>query len=74
MSRRNPCLKAALAELSAVGITPIISQTKHLHLRWFTELGESQHLIVSVSSSDHRAPKNARAQVRRMLRASEGAR
>jgi hypothetical protein len=66
---RNPCLDAALAELEAVGVRDyqLARGGKHLQLRW-SVAGQLRMLVVPVTPGDHRADRNTRAEVRRLLR------
>jgi hypothetical protein len=66
--RRNPVVDAVLYELEAVGIKPTVLQNGHLKVRW-SHAGHPRTCIVSGSPSDWRAPIQARAVVRRQLRA-----
>jgi hypothetical protein len=66
--RRNPSLEAVVGELDAAGIHHRISNGgRHLRAEWNAGNGP-RVTIVAVSASDHRAPRNARALVRRQLR------
>jgi superfamily I DNA/RNA helicase len=65
---RNDQLAAVLAELDAHGIPyEVRSGGKHVHVRWEVR-AHKRTTIVSVSGSDWRAAKNARAFIRRQLR------
>jgi hypothetical protein len=66
--RRNPSLQAVLRELDAAGIRhEVTTGGRHLRVSW--EAGAGPRVtVVAVSASDHRAPRNARAFVRRQLR------
>jgi hypothetical protein len=68
---RNPCLAAALEELTKAGIhhPEIARGGKHLQLRWVTPSGQPRMFAVSNTPSDWRSPENARSDMRRMLRA-----
>lgn len=64
----NECLDVTLAELRAVGIEPTVEHGgKHIILRW-THGNAERHCVVSVTSSDRRAPLNSRGYIRRVLR------
>jgi hypothetical protein len=66
--RRNPELEAVVAELDAAGIHhEVTSGGRHLRVSWDADAGP-RTTIVAVSASDFRAPRNARALVRRQLR------
>jgi hypothetical protein len=68
MRHRNESLKAVLRELAAAGIHHRISNGgRHLRVEWNAGNGP-RVTIVAASASDHRAPRNARAYVRRQLR------
>lgn len=62
----NPCLDAVQSELDAVGVPYRVDYTaRHVHVHY----GEDyEHLhVVAKTPSDHRAPLNERAQIRRDL-------
>ena len=62
-------MTAVLAELATVGIqAELVRRGKHLKLCWATAAG-LRFAFIPVSSSDWRAARNARAHVRRVLRA-----
>lgn len=67
---RNEELTAVLQELARAGVhDPIIAKGgRHLQVRWQTPQG-TRFYTVAASGSDWRGPRNARAEVRRMLRA-----
>jgi hypothetical protein len=69
--RRNPCLDAALCELEAAGIRDVERGYggKHLQLRWRVNGGEERMYSLPNTPSDVRAGANARADIRRMLKA-----
>jgi hypothetical protein len=68
MSRRNDCLIATTRELKLAGCQYEIRQAgRHLKVH-VPILGQS--IVVPASSSDWRAPRNARSFVRRRLRQS----
>lgn len=65
----NDCLDAALAELSAAGITPAVEQgRKHIKVMW-QHNGHDRMYVTGNSPSDWRAPLNVRSDIRRMLKA-----
>jgi hypothetical protein len=68
--RKNPCLLIALRELEAAGIrdVAIAHGSRHPQLRWATGRGR-RVFTVAGSPSDWRAPRNTRADIRRVLRA-----
>lgn len=64
--RRNPCIDAIVSELDAAGIPCKIKQgRKHVKIVWD---GGRRFYFTSLTPSDWRAPIQARAGVRRMLR------
>ena len=67
--RRNPCLVAALDELEAAGVrnVEVVVGRKHVTLHW-TGRGR-RTVIVSKTPSSWLAPRAARGDVRRILRA-----
>jgi hypothetical protein len=66
--RRNDQLAAVLAELDAHGVPyEIRTGGKHMRVLWEVRT-HKRTTIVSVSGSDWRSAKNARAFVRRQLR------
>lgn len=67
---KNEELTVVLAELAQAGIyNPVIAKGgRHLQIRWETAHGNRCY-VVSATGSDWRGPHNARATVRRMLRA-----
>lgn len=69
-SSKNEELAAILHELAGVGIhSPIVAPGgKHLQVRWETNAG-SRFYSLPRTGSDWRGARNARAEVRRMLRA-----
>ena len=67
---KNPELDAALSELKTAGISdPIVSRGgKHLQLRW--QVGNAiRFFTVSTTPSDWRGGRNAKAEIRRLLKA-----
>ena len=72
--RRNMCLGAVTTELREAGIDYQVERGRHLRVR-FELNGRSIACTVAVSSSDWRAHRNARSNVRRLLRqaATDGA-
>ncbi len=66
--RRNSVLDAVLRELAAAGVKPTVVQNRHIKVRW-SHAGHERTCMVSGSPSDWRAPLNARAWIRRQLRA-----
>jgi hypothetical protein len=70
MSRRNEVLDAVTAELDAVGIGWDIRECRHYKVAFILK-GKPQHIVVPRTPSDHRAPKSARAFVRRLLRGND---
>jgi hypothetical protein len=70
MSRRNETLDAVTAELDAVGIGWDIRECRHYKVA-FVLKGKSQTIVVPRTPSDYRAPKAARAFVRRVLRRND---
>jgi hypothetical protein len=67
--RRNELVRQAVQVLTAHGFTPAVEQGRHIKIRWFD--GERrQQLIVSRSSSDHRALLNSLSTLRRIIRNS----
>jgi hypothetical protein len=68
---RNPCLEAALRELSDAGIRDVerAQGGKHLQLRWRVNGGQQRMYSLSATPSDVRAAANTRADIRRMLKA-----
>jgi len=69
--KRNPCLEAALDELSAVGIRDVIQShgAKHPQIRWRVNGGVERMYVVTGTPSDVRSVPNTRADIRRALRA-----
>jgi hypothetical protein len=67
---RNEELTAVLQELARAGVhDPVIAKGgRHLQVRWQTSQGV-RFCVVAASGSDWRGPRNARAEVRRLLRA-----
>jgi hypothetical protein len=67
---RNPCLEAALRELSDAGIRDVerAQGGKHLQLRWRVNGGEQRVYSLAATPSDVRAAANTRTDIRRMLR------
>lgn len=67
---KNACLDAALSELEKAGVRDIEQAHggKHLQVRWRVNGGESRFYSLAKTPSDHRAPANVRADVRRILR------
>jgi len=67
--RRNECLTAVLRALDAAGVEPIIWHGgKHIRVAWHNPHGKQRSVTVPFSASDWRAVRNARADVRRLLR------
>jgi hypothetical protein len=69
---RNECLAAALRELDAAGVRDIeqVNGGKHLQLRWRVNGHAALRMYsLPVTPSDWRAPRNTRAEIRRILRA-----
>ena len=69
---RNECLRIVLRELARHGVRPQrIERTGsgHVRVHWFAAAGPQQ-LVVSYSVSDWRGARQARAEVRRKLRAN----
>jgi hypothetical protein len=66
--RRNEVLSQAIRMLTEHGFTPVIEQGRHIKVRWFD--GERRQIVMSRSSSDHRAPLNSRAHLSRIIRNS----
>jgi hypothetical protein len=68
--RRNPSLDVTLDQLQAAGIKPTAEHGgKHIRIRLLNAHGGKRSYTVAFSASDWRATHNARANVRRMLRA-----
>jgi Rha family phage regulatory protein len=68
-SLKNPCVEAAMVELTACGITPLVRHTgKHVALVWSRGDGVERTFVTSATPSDFRAPLNSRTEIRRMLR------
>ena len=67
---RNPCLEAALRELEAAGVRGVehANGGKHPQLRWRVNGGALRIYTMPATASDWRAPRNVRAEVRRLLR------
>ncbi len=66
--RRNESLRAVLRELDAAGIRhQVTTGGRHLQVSWDAGAGP-RVTVVAVSASDHPAPRNALAHVRRQLR------
>jgi hypothetical protein len=65
---KNPCLAAALDELSKAGIRDVVQSNggNHLQLRWSVN-GVTRMFTVPCTPSDWRSPRNTRAQMRRAL-------
>jgi hypothetical protein len=60
-----------IREFTSVGIKPEVSKTNGGHLRFaFEAAGEKDSIVTSFTPSDHRSTLNARALVRRKLRAA----
>lgn len=66
MAKETP-VTAVIAELSAVGVEHRIDQGKHYKVRFWVK-GHQYTYVVARTASDHRALKNARTGVRRILR------
>jgi hypothetical protein len=72
MPSSNECLRVVLRELARHGIrAERIERTGsgHVRVHWSAAAGPQQ-LVVSYSASDWRGARQARAEVRRQLRAS----
>jgi hypothetical protein len=68
MSRRNPCLDAAITVLLEHGLSYMVEYGgKHIKLRYSVG-GRACCQTVPVSGSDKRGPLNTRGQVRRCIR------
>ena len=69
----NEELNVVLSELHAAGIrSPVVAPgSRHIQVRWTLPNGDERSITVSCTASDRRAVDNARAGVRRMLRADE---
>ncbi len=67
---KNPCLQAALNELSAAGVRDVQRSygSKHLQLRWRGTNGGTRMFSLPITPSDVRGPANTRAQVRQILK------
>ena len=64
----SPCVEAAVQELEANGITPeVFNAGKHIAIRWRVN-GRQRTFHTAGTPSDYRAPLNAAADVRRLLR------
>jgi hypothetical protein len=71
--RRNPCLEVVLAELAMHGIAVEIAHgTKHFKLQWAGSAGKRTLTVSRNSHPEPRAQRNARAEVRRILRQDGG--
>jgi hypothetical protein len=70
MTRRNPCLDAALRELDAAGIRDVERAYggKHLQLRWQANGHGTRMYSVPLTTSDWRSPRNTAADIRRLLK------
>jgi hypothetical protein len=67
---RNPCFDAVSGELTAAGVRFTRSTRGKHEAVEFEIRGRHQFIIVPASASDRRAWLNARAHVRRVLRAA----
>jgi hypothetical protein len=67
---KNPCLEAALRELNAAGIRDVERSYggKHLQLRWRANGHGLRMYSLALTPSDWRGPRNAAADIRRMLK------
>jgi hypothetical protein len=65
----NPCLAAVLTELERAGIHDYVVENgrRHVHVRWTCD-GTLRLVVVSRTPSGPGAPRNARGDVRRLLR------
>lgn len=69
MARRNPVIEAIVTTLEQVNIKPTIDGSGRSHPRvLWTANGRPRFYVVGRTPSCHHAPKNARSDVRRMLR------
>ena len=72
MRRQPPLVKDAVAVLGARGrAVDVDVDGKHLKLRWVSNAGRRQLLVIARSPSDRRAGKNVQAILKRMLRDEE---
>jgi hypothetical protein len=67
---KNPCLEAALRELNDAGIRDIERSYggRHQQIRWHANGHGLRVYTLPITPSDHRANRNVRADIRRMLR------
>jgi hypothetical protein len=65
--RRNEILEGVLALLRSHGFDPTVEYGKHIKVRWVVN-GKTRMQVVSFSSSDNLAAKNALSDVRKSLR------
>jgi hypothetical protein len=68
---KNACLDAATDELAAVGIrstTVVHLGSGHTQVRWRYNGSEERFVNLASTPSDFRAPRNVRAEVRRLLK------
>jgi hypothetical protein len=68
ISRANPCLVAVRNELDRAGVEYEIDVGRHIRVRWRDTVMPIGNITVSISPSDWRAPRAARADCRRLLR------
>jgi len=68
--KNNECIDAALAALEEAGIRDVVVVPggKHPQLQWRVNGRELRAYSLPGTSSDRRAPRNVRADVRRILR------
>jgi hypothetical protein len=71
MNRASELVRDAVVLLRAHGFLPMVSNGKHIKVRWFDH-GRRYTLIVSQSPSDQHARLNSRAVLRRILRINGG--
>jgi hypothetical protein len=64
---RNELLEDALATLRQAGIKPQMVRNRHIKLSWIDQQGRRRCLVVALSPSDHRARRQSRAVLRRLL-------
>jgi hypothetical protein len=72
MPNNNECLRIVLRELARHGVRPQrVERTGsgHVRVHWSAAAGP-QHIVVAASPSDWRGARQARAEVRRKLRAA----
>jgi len=68
--KNNECIDAALAALEEAGVRDVVVVPggKHPQLQWRVNGRELRAYSLPGTSSDRRAPRNVRADVRRILR------